>query len=153
MDFDARNASGGQMEKLSALKKFFGYDSFVAGQEDLVSHILNGIDTLGIMPTGAGKSICYQLPALIFDGITLVISPLISLMKDQVNSLNQAGIRAAYLNSTLSYGQYVKALRNAASDMYKIIYAAPERLQTQEFVSFARSVRISMVAVEECPIY
>jgi ATP-dependent DNA helicase RecQ len=140
---------GVEMEKLNALKKFFGYDSFVAGQEDLVDHILNGIDTLGVMPTGAGKSICYQLPALIFDGITLVISPLISLMKDQVNSLNQAGISAAYLNSSLSYGQYAKALQNAAADMYKIIYVAPERLQTQEFLSFARNIKIAMVAIDE----
>jgi ATP-dependent DNA helicase RecQ len=137
------------MEKLSALKKYFGYDSFVTGQEDLVDHILNGIDTLGVMPTGAGKSICYQLPALIFDGITLVISPLISLMKDQVYSLNQAGISAAYLNSSLSYGQYVKALQNAAGNMYKIIYIAPERLQTQEFISFAQSMKIAMVAIDE----
>lgn len=137
------------MEKLSALKKFFGYDSFMTGQEDLVNHILNGIDTLGIMPTGAGKSICYQLPALMFDGITLVISPLISLMKDQVNSLNQAGISAAYLNSSLSYGQYAKALQNAAADKYKIIYVAPERLQTQEFLSFAQNMKISMVAIDE----
>ncbi len=137
------------MEKLSALKKFFGYDSFMQGQEDLVDHILNGIDTLGIMPTGAGKSICYQLPALIFEGITLVISPLISLMKDQVNSLNQAGINAAYLNSSLSYGQYARALQNAASNQYKIIYVAPERLQTQEFLSFAQTVKIAMVAIDE----
>ena len=137
------------MEKLSVLKNYFGYDSFRAGQEELIDNILNGTDTLGIMPTGAGKSICYQLPALIFDGITLVISPLISLMKDQVNSLNQAGISAAYINSSLNYTQYARALQNAAEYKYKIIYVAPERLQTEEFISFIRNVKISMVTIDE----
>lgn len=137
------------MEKLSVLKKYFGFATFRTGQEELIDNVLNGTDTLGIMPTGAGKSICYQLPALIFDGITLVISPLISLMKDQVNSLNQAGISAAYLNSSLSSGQYAKALQNAAAYKYKIIYVAPERLQTEEFVSFIQSVKISMVTIDE----
>ncbi len=137
------------MEKLSVLKDYFGYTSFRAGQEELIDSILSGRDTLGIMPTGAGKSICYQLPALIFDGITLVVSPLISLMKDQVNSLTQAGISAAYLNSSLSYGQYTKALQNAANYKYKIIYIAPERLLTEEFIYFAQQVKISMVTVDE----
>jgi len=137
------------MDKSDALKKYFGYDSFKEGQEELIDHILSGTDTLGIMPTGAGKSICYQLPALLFEGITLVISPLISLMKDQVNSLNQAGISAMYLNSSLSFSQYAKALQDAAADMYKIIYVAPERLLSQEFISFVRNVRISMVTVDE----
>ena len=106
---------------------------------------------LGIMPTGAGKSVCFQVPALMAEGITLVISPLISLMKDQVSSLNQAGIHAAYLNSSLTMGQYVKALQLAKAGRYKIIYVAPERLVTDGFLDFALNsgIEISMVAVDE----
>ena len=104
---------------------------------------------LGIMPTGAGKSICYQVPAVMLEGITLVISPLISLMKDQVGTLNEAGIRAAYLNSSLSYAQYRKALSLARGYTYKIIYVAPERLMSDEFLSFAKEMKISMVCVDE----
>jgi ATP-dependent DNA helicase RecQ len=137
------------MDKSGALKKYFGYDSFREGQEELIGHILDGTDTLGIMPTGAGKSICYQLPALLFDGITLVISPLISLMKDQVNSLNQAGISAAYLNSSLNNAQYAKALQNAAAGKYKIVYVAPERLQSPDFLRFAQNSEISMITIDE----
>ena len=137
------------MDKLSALKDFFGFATFRTGQEELIDNILNGIDTLGIMPTGAGKSICYQLPALILDGITLVISPLISLMRDQVNSLNQVGISAAYLNSSLSNGQYTTALRNAATYKYRVIYVAPERLQAKEFITFVQNVKISMITIDE----
>ena len=114
--------------KYQLLKQYFGYDSFRPGQEILIDSILKGRDVLGIMPTGAGKSICYQIPALIMDGITLVISPLISLMKDQVESLNQAGIHAAYLNSSLTVNQYYKALSLARNGRYPIIYVAPERL-------------------------
>ena len=137
------------MEKLKALKDFFGFTSFKKGQEELINNILNNRDVLGIMPTGAGKSLCYQLPALMFDGITLVISPLISLMKDQVNSLIQVGIKAAYLNSSLNYNQYIKALKNAVDYKYKIIYIAPERLMTEEFISFVQKVKISMVTIDE----
>lgn len=137
------------MNKSEALKKYFGYDTFKEGQEELIDHILSGTDTLGVMPTGAGKSICYQLPALLFEGITLVISPLISLMKDQVSSLNQAGICAAYLNSSLSFEQYSRVLQNAAAGMYRIIYVAPERLLSQEFLSFAENMKISMVTIDE----
>lgn len=137
------------MEKLKALKEYFGYTSFRTGQEELIDNILNRRDTLGIMPTGAGKSICFQLPALMFDGITIVISPLISLMKDQVHSLTQSGISAAFINSSLSYSQYVKVLQNAEDSLYKIIYVAPERLVTEEFVSFTHRVNISMVTVDE----
>lgn len=137
------------MDKFDVLKKFFGYTSFRTGQEELIDNILGGRDTFGIMPTGAGKSICYQLPAVMFEGITLVISPLISLMKDQVHSLTQAGIPAAYINSSLSSGQYAKAMQNAGENKYKIIYIAPERLMTTEFANFTRSVKISMVTVDE----
>ena len=137
------------MTKQEALKRYFGYDTFRPGQEHLMDAILSGRDALGIMPTGAGKSVCYQIPALLMDGITIVISPLISLMKDQVQSLNQAGIHAAYINSSLTENQIQKALSLAARGQYKIIYVAPERLETTNFLWFARSVKISMVAVDE----
>ncbi len=136
-------------KKLNLLKQYFGYDHFREGQEILIDSILEGRDTLGIMPTGAGKSICFQIPALIFEGITLVISPLISLMKDQVSALNQAGIHAAFLNSSLTVRQYQLALHNASKGQYKIIYVAPERLVTEEFLEFALHVNISMVSVDE----
>ncbi len=137
------------MNKFSILKKYFGYTSFREGQEILIDSILNGQDVLGIMPTGAGKSICYQVPALLLPGITLVISPLISLMKDQVQALNQAGIHAAYINSSLRESQISKALRLAAAGQYKIIYVAPERLETYEFLQFAQQAEISMLTVDE----
>lgn len=137
------------MDKFDILKKYFGYSGFREGQENLIDSILHGQDVLGIMPTGAGKSICYQIPALLLSGITLVVSPLISLMKDQVQTLNQAGIHAAYINSSLSESQISKALRLAAAGQYKIIYVAPERLETYEFLRFARQSEISMVTVDE----
>lgn len=137
------------MDKHQVLKQYFGYDSFREGQELLVDSILSGRDTLGIMPTGAGKSLCFQIPALMMDGITLVISPLISLMKDQVETLNQAGVHAAYLNSSLTAAQYYKALQYAREGRYPIIYVAPERLVTEEFLDFAMHTKISMVAVDE----
>ncbi len=135
--------------KQQLLKKYFGYDTFRDGQEELIDSILSGRDTFGIMPTGAGKSACYQIPALMMPGITLVISPLISLMKDQVGALNQIGIHAAYLNSSLTYKQYLKALQLAKAGQYKIIYVAPERLLTEEFQSFACRADISMISVDE----
>ncbi len=138
-----------QMNKNDILKKYFGYDCFREGQETVIDSILSGRDVLGIMPTGAGKSICYQVPALMMGGITLVVSPLISLMKDQVSSLNQAGISAAYLNSSLTTGQYYKALQYAREGRYPIIYVAPERLLTDSFLDFALHAEISMVAVDE----
>ncbi|MDE6386454.1 MAG: DNA helicase RecQ [Lachnospiraceae bacterium] len=137
------------MDKLNILKQYFGYSAFREGQENLIDSILKGQDVLGIMPTGAGKSVCYQVPALLLPGITLVISPLISLMKDQVQSLNQAGIHAAYINSSLSESQISKALRLAAAGQYKIIYVAPERLETYGFMQFARQAEISMLTVDE----
>lgn len=135
--------------KYELLKEYFGYDTYRKGQEEVIDGILSGRDVLGIMPTGAGKSVCYQIPALMFSGITIVISPLISLMQDQVASLNQAGIHAAYLNSSLTYRQYLTALKYARSGRYKIIYVAPERLETTEFLAFAMYADISMVCVDE----
>lgn len=132
-----------------ALKKYYGYDSFRPGQPELIKALLDGRDVLGIMPTGAGKSVCYQIPAIFMPGITLVISPLISLMKDQVAQLNQARIPAAFLNSSLSAAQYRKALAFAAQNRYKIIYVAPERLATPQFLEFAKQANISMIAVDE----
>ena len=137
------------MDKFQVLKQFFGYDGFRPGQEKLIDAILSGRDVLGILPTGAGKSICFQIPALMMGGITLVISPLISLMKDQVASLNQAGVHAAYLNSSLTMGQYRKALAFAKEGRYKIIYVAPERLEMPGFQRFAQERPISMVTVDE----
>ena len=137
------------MDKYNILKKYFGYTDFREGQENVIDSILQGQDVLGIMPTGAGKSVCYQVPALLLRGITLVISPLISLMKDQVQALNQAGIHAAYINSSLSESQISRALRLAAAGQYKIIYVAPERLETYEFLQFAGQVEISMLTVDE----
>ena len=140
------------MDKYEVLKQYFGYDAFRDGQEKMIDAITSGRDVLGIMPTGAGKSLCYQIPALMAGengGITLVISPLISLMKDQVSALNQAGVHAAYLNSSLTPGQYYKALGYAREGRYPIIYVAPERLLTPEFLDFAVHAKIAMVAVDE----
>ena len=137
------------MNSIETLKYYFGYDSFRDGQENIINAILSGRDILAIMPTGAGKSICYQVPALMLPGITIVISPLISLMQDQVKSLNEAGIHAAYINSSLSENQISKALSLAAQGHYKIIYVAPERLESSEFIWFAMNVEISMVTVDE----
>lgn len=131
------------------LKKYFGYDSFRQGQEGIIRSILSGRDVLAVMPTGAGKSICYQVPALMLPGITLVISPLISLMQDQVKSLNEAGIHAAFINSSLTEVQISKALDLASRGVYKIIYVAPERLESERFLWFAVNGTISMVTVDE----
>jgi len=137
------------MKALHILKQYFGYDKFRTGQSEIIDAILNGQDTLGVMPTGAGKSLCFQVPALIFDGITLVVSPLISLMQDQVHALVQSGIPAAYINSALTAAQTRKALSLAAQGTYKIIYVAPERLESPDFLYFAREANISMLAVDE----
>lgn len=138
-----------EQDKYGILKRYFGYDAFRDGQESLIDGMLAGRDVFGIMPTGAGKSICYQLPALMLRGITLVISPLISLMKDQVAALNQVGVYAAYLNSSLTQGQYFKALDFARKGKYKIIYVAPERLLTDSFLDFAVNADISCISVDE----
>jgi len=131
------------------LKQYFGYDQFRSGQETLISGIMAGRDVLGIMPTGAGKSVCFQVPGLMMEGVTLIVSPLISLMKDQVNALTQSGAPAAFINSSLNERQIEKALRNARHGAYKLIYVAPERLLTPEFIYFAEAVRISMLTVDE----
>lgn len=137
------------MTKEEILKKNFGYDTFREGQETLIDSILEGKDTFGIIQTSGGKSLCYQIPALIFPGITLVISPLISLMRDQVAALNEAGVHAAFLNSSLTQNQYYKALDNMTRGQYKIVYVAPERLLTDSFLQAVRQVEISMLSVDE----
>lgn len=134
---------------LTLLKKYFGYDSFKECQKEIIESIISGNDVLAVMPTGAGKSLCYQIPSLIFDGVTIVVSPLISLMQDQVKGLNDSGIRSAYINSSLSDRQITVALDRAASGEYKLIYAAPERLESSAFLDFAENTNISMIAVDE----
>lgn len=131
------------------LKRYFGYDDFREGQAESIADILGGNDVLDIMPTGAGKSICYQVPAMLFNGITIVISPLISLMRDQVSALKEAGINGAYINSSLTSKQIQLVLENANSGMYKIIYVAPERLNSPQFLAFSDHSEISMVTVDE----
>ena len=138
-----------KMNKWETLEHYFGYKSFRDGQEQIIDRLLSGGDAVGIMPTGAGKSICYQVPALMLDGITLVISPLISLMKDQVSALVQSGVSAAFINSTLTPRQSELALYRASNGIYKIIYVAPERLTTPSFQDFAMNADISMVVVDE----
>ncbi len=137
------------MRPEEVLKTYYGYDSFRPGQKDIVDAVLSGRDVLAVMPTGAGKSVCYQVPAMCMEGITLVVSPLISLMKDQVSSLVQAGIPAAYLNSSLSQAQFQKALFNLQNGRYKIIYVAPERLLTERFLECISHLKIAMLAVDE----
>ena len=137
------------MDKHGVLREYFGHAEFRQGQEELVDALLDGQDVLGVMPTGAGKSVCYQVPALMQEGIALVISPLISLMCDQVAALRTAGAPAAYINSSLTPAQQARALERAAQGQYKIIYVAPERLDAPDFLSFAQSAPISLVAVDE----
>ena len=137
------------MKKELLLKKHFGYSGFLPGQRELIDHICLGEDALGIMPTGGGKSMCYQLPAMIFEGITLVVSPLISLMKDQVQAMAEDNIPAAYINSALTDAQTKKAFQYAREGRYKIIYVAPERLATAGFNYLARELNISLLAVDE----
>lgn len=136
-------------EPQSVLKQYFGYSSFRQGQEEIISKLLSGQDILAVMPTGAGKSLCYQVPALAMDGITLVISPLVSLMKDQVNALTAQGIKSAYLNSSLTDTQFMKALANMAIGVYKIVYVAPERLTSQRFLNAVNQIDVTMVAIDE----
>ena len=137
------------MDKFTILKEYFGHTHYRPGQLEIIDHILAKKDVLGIMPTGAGKSICYQIPAMLLEGMTIVISPLISLMKDQVNALEQAGIRAAYINSSMTPAQNAEVARLALFGEYKILYVAPERLLTDSFLSLCRKIDISMVTVDE----
>ena len=137
------------MDKHGVLKKYFGYDSFRLGQESLIDAVLGGRDALGIMPTGGGKSLCYQVPALMMSGITLVISPLISLMQDQVMALKQLGIGAAYINSTLSHEQMRLVYDRLLMGYYTIVYVAPERLEVSDFVQVMQYVPVSLIAVDE----
>ncbi|MCL2321691.1 MAG: DNA helicase RecQ [Oscillospiraceae bacterium] len=135
--------------KRAVLKEYFGYDNFKEGQEWIIDKILKNKDILAVMPTGAGKSICFQVPALLFDGITIVISPLISLMKDQTSALTQAGIKAAFINSTLSDNEYNNTIDQAKKGVYKIIYVAPERLNSRSFLNTFVNFDISMVTIDE----
>ena len=137
------------MTKQEALLQTFGYGTFRDGQEELVDALLAGRDALGVMPTGAGKSVCYQLPALMQGGVALVISPLISLMKDQVASLKASGVPAAYINSSLTPAQQREALRRAGLGWYRIVYVAPERLDVPEFMAFANAATFTLIAVDE----
>ncbi|WP_436627613.1 DNA helicase RecQ [Clostridium tertium] len=134
---------------MEVLEKYFGYNSFREGQSEIISNILRGRDSLCIMPTGGGKSICYQIPALIFNGITLVISPLISLMKDQVDSINDIGIKAEYINSTQSLDGIKEILKRCYDGEVKLLYIAPERLESEYFNKMLRNLWISQVAVDE----
>ena len=132
-----------------ALKDLFGYDTFRPGQKPIIDSILSGRDTFAVMPTGAGKSLCYQIPAMLLTGITIVISPLISLMQDQVKALNDAGVSAAFINSALSESAFFETVNKAKQGMYKLIYVAPERLVTEGFLNLAKEVPISMITVDE----
>lgn len=137
------------MDILKSLKKYFGFDSFRKGQDELVENILKGNDVLGVLPTGGGKSICYQLPALMLDGICLVISPLISLMKDQVDSLKENGIKAEFINSSQDIKTYTQTLRKIKRNEIKILYISPERLENKFFIDFIKDLNISFIAVDE----
>ena len=139
-----------KMEQARAvLASRFGYDGFRPGQEAVVSALLAGRDVLAVMPTGAGKSVCYQVPAVVMEGMALVVSPLVSLMADQVRAVQEAGIRGAYLNSTLAPGQQAEELRRAAEGAYDLMYVAPERLADPRFAEFARTARLALIAVDE----
>lgn len=131
------------------LKKYYGFQKFKEGQEEVISSILNKNDTVAIMPTGSGKSICYQIPAMIFSGVTIVISPLISLMKDQVDALKEMEIPATYINSSLDYRQVEFRFKETAQGKYKLLYIAPERLRSSRFINLLRKINVSMVAIDE----
>ncbi|WP_411168068.1 DNA helicase RecQ [Clostridium sp. MB05] len=134
---------------LEILEKYYGYKSFRKGQESIIKSILNKSDVLAIMPTGGGKSICYQIPALLLEGITIVISPLISLMKDQVDTIKQMGIESTYLNSSLISKEFNEIISNIKENKYKIIYVAPERLESYEFIMAITECKISQIAIDE----
>lgn len=131
------------------LRKYYGYPDFREGQKKVIASVLDGSDTLGIMPTGGGKSICYQIPAMLMSGTTIVVSPLISLMKDQVDGLDSIGVPAAYINSSLSYAQVELRIRKAERGEYKLLYVAPERLESERFLELLSGLVVPMVAVDE----
>lgn len=137
------------MDKHTVLKEYFGFDSFVRDQEMVIDAILSGRDVMTIMPTGGGKSLCYQIPAILLEGCAIVVSPLISLMKDQVNALNLSGVKSAYINSSLSESQRVEVIKRAREGAYTLIYVAPEQLLTPRFLSLAKDMNISLLAVDE----
>ena len=131
------------------LKRRYGYSTFKKGQDKIISSILQGYDTLGVMPTGGGKSVCFQLPALLFPGMTLVFSPLISLMKDQVDALTSLGIPGTFINSSLTQKEVEERLSQARRGRFKLLYVAPERLESGRFLDLAHSLLVSLVAVDE----
>lgn len=137
------------MQAENILKKYYGYDSFRKGQKEIIDNILSGKDTFAIMPTGGGKSICYQIPAVIMNGLTIVVSPLISLMKDQVDSLNSLGIRAGFINSTQSINQVKETIEKAAFGRLKLLYVAPERLEVESFYRLFETLNVSQIAIDE----
>jgi len=131
------------------LKKYYGFQKFKEGQKEVIESILNKKDTVAIMPTGSGKSLCYQIPAVIFSGVTIVISPLISLMKDQVDALEGMGMAATYINSSINYSEVEERFQQTAKGKYKLLYVAPERLKSSKFLSLLETINISMVAIDE----
>ena len=132
-----------------ALEKYFGFREFLSGQEQVVTALVSGRDTLAVMPTGGGKSLCYQLPALVMNGVTLVVSPLIALMKDQVDALERKGIAATLINSTLSPDEQQQRIRTMSEGGYKLVYVAPERFRSASFMSALKKVPIALFAVDE----
>ena len=135
--------------KHQVLQEYFGYDTFRPGQGELIDALLSGRDAFGVMPTGGGKSLCYQVPALLLPGVTVVVSPLISLMRDQVLALKKAGVGAAYLNSSLTQPQMDQVCRRLLAGEYRLLYVAPERLLADRFLSVVRQLDVAMVAVDE----
>src|SRR5204863_2475037 len=131
------------------LRERFGFDEFRAGQEAVIERLLDGKSVLAIFPTGAGKSICYQLPALMMEGVTLVISPLIALMKDQIDFLKSKGIAAERLDSTIEFEQYKQVLSDLTGNRLKLLYVAPERLGSERFLQTLKRVKIAMIAIDE----
>ncbi|MDF2949933.1 MAG: ATP-dependent helicase RecQ, partial [Sedimentibacter sp.] len=136
-------------EAVKLLKKYYGYDSFRKGQSEIIENIMSHRDVLAIMPTGGGKSLCYQIPSMLMEGTTIVISPLISLMKDQVDTLQQMGVPSAFINSSLSMSELRQIIYEANQNKYKLLYVAPERLESENFIELLRNIKISMIAVDE----
>ncbi|WP_312702307.1 RecQ family ATP-dependent DNA helicase, partial [Sedimentibacter sp.] len=136
-------------EALEILKKYYGFESFRNRQEEVIQNIMTGRDVLAIMPTGGGKSVCYQIPAMLLEGTTIVVSPLISLMKDQVDTLKQLNIPSAFINSSLSLSELRRIVYEAENNKYKLIYVAPERLESESFIELIKNIKISMIAVDE----